>query len=174
MIILICGFTGSGKSTLLKKCRDDFGKLFDCIDLDEMVCAVQNISCDQLGEFIRRVGFERFRQLETETLLSVCGASSGDVLVALGGGTTWHGVIDRETVKVIWLDTPFDSCYQRISADRNRPVADLGREDLYKIYMERLVEYQKADYRICSLSIDSKQISEIFVNLSPDNRSQKG
>lgn len=59
--------------------------------------------------------------------------------------------------RLVFLDTPFDVCFERISGDTgSRPLVKLGRDRLYELYEERLPFYQLAE-----LKLDMAQIAEI-------------
>ena len=84
-------------------------------------------------------------------------------VVGLGGGT-WTIAVNRELIRsvdsvVVWLDTPFDVCWQRIEQDAQlRPMAP-SRAAAEKLFSERLVFYQMADLRIAFASESPLQIA---------------
>lgn len=79
-------------------------------------------------------------------------------IIALGGGTpTAHGFSNlRDQAKLVFLDIPFETCFNRIKNDSNRPLIALGEEGLRKLYQERLPIYRKAD-----LILSETEIKEI-------------
>ncbi|HWQ32943.1 MAG TPA: shikimate kinase [Blastocatellia bacterium] len=118
--IFLTGFMGSGKSTVGQALADLLGRPF--IDLDTRIEAITNRS---IPDIIASDGEERFRQLESETLREI--AKMSNSVIALGGGAITREenrrLILDEGISV-WLDAPFELCWQRIQQDENiRPLA---------------------------------------------------
>jgi shikimate kinase len=145
-LIAITGFMAAGKTTVGRALAKILGGKF--VDLDELISARQNRSINQL---IQSDGEDRFRQLETETLSEVL-AAADDVVLALGGGT-WAREVNRQLLsehnaRVVWLDAPFELCWQRIPiGDNGRPLAP-SREVAAKLYEARLPVYALAELRL--------------------------
>lgn len=145
---LFCGFMGSGKSTLLAKLLAE-NKHFNGYDLDHEICRELGIDISSLGKWIDQHSLSRFRQVESTILRKIL-SSSGNKLIALGGGTLEApGVMDeiRQNPfnKLIFLDVDFETCFMRIAGDFNRPLLALGKERLKKLHAERLQTYRLAD-----------------------------
>jgi len=109
-----------GKSTIGRVLSKKLHRPF--IDLDEWI--ETKIGCT-IAELIKREGEERFRQIETETLRR--SAQSELSVIAPGGGAITRAE-NRELMSqlgiTVWLDAPFDLCWQRIKQDRVvRPLA---------------------------------------------------
>ena len=110
-------------------------------------------SSRELGRIIEEKGLAWFREQEFKTLellLQNCGHQlKAPVLIALGGGafdSKAHSLCQKHAeVLTVFLNTPFELCYQRIEDDKNRPLAKLGKDKLFATYNERLALYQKAD-----------------------------
>jgi shikimate kinase len=149
MKILICGFMGSGKShwldTLKKKSSIS---AFQFLDLDHEIAKSLNIKPSLLGEWIKKYDWPAFRKLEQEMIASFLGEKKDGVL-SLGGGSLTENLIDRcksnNKIKIVFLNTPFDVCFERITGDDNRPLAALEKEELRSLYETRFVLYGKAD-----------------------------
>ncbi len=144
MNILICGFMGAGKSTFLRQINpQDAGYL--SYDLDVEVTKELGILPHELGDWLRLNSMADFRLLEIEILKRLIRERTNKV-IALGGGTPeamgFEEIFDR--VKMIYLDVPFEVCFERIKDDKNRPLVSLGRENLKRLYEERLPLYKKA------------------------------
>jgi shikimate kinase len=75
---------------------------------------------------INEAGEDQFRAIETNTLLELLQTRTAGV-IALGGGA-WiesanRDLIDSYGCLSVWLDTPFEVCWQRISAStEERPL----------------------------------------------------
>ena len=141
--IFLVGFMASGKTTVGAALAARLDRRF--VDLDELIVARAGCS---IAELIAREGEERFRQLETEVLRE---AANDSAVIAPGGGAiTRHE--NRELMTnagvMVWLDAPFDLCWQRIRQDEVvRPLA-ATEEAARERYEQRLPLYQQARLRI--------------------------
>jgi shikimate kinase len=148
--ILITGFMGAGKTTLIEGYRkNSLG--FSVYDLDNEIASSLGIAASSLGEWIEKNGMPSFRLKEKEILELLLSEKKSKV-IALGGGTPaepWFAEV-RGLASVVYLDTPFSVCFERIKNDSNRPMIRLGEEGLKNLYMQRLPAYKKADF-ICTL-----------------------
>ena len=143
MKIFLCGFSGAGKSTLLNRLKEEKSlKGFCFVDLDKFI-EQEHAKGLELGDFIRNYGLEHFRGLEQKALKEL--TKENNLIVALGGGalneatisfleSDWHG---------IFFDIDFETCWKRIQGDSNRPLVNLGKENLQSLYMERLKLYKR-------------------------------
>lgn len=158
MKILICGFTGAGKTTFLKKLQGNPLK-YQFFDLDEQIARELKIPENQIGDWITANGIKFFRDIELASLKSTLSHSS-DVVLALGGGALSDEALSfirqDSQAKLVFLDTEFLVCHQRISGDSNRLLSKISVEQLKIIYQERRVNYLKAD-----LILSEKQTKEI-------------
>jgi shikimate kinase len=130
MKIYISGFMGSGKSHMGRQAAQILGCPEQFTDLDELVEIREQMTIPQL--FNQR-GEEGFRLAEYRALTS----SAADI-IALGGGTLTFAPsaeFIRASGRVIFLDTGFDLCFQRIEGDQNRPnAADLDKQSLELLF----------------------------------------
>jgi shikimate kinase len=118
--VFLLGFMASGKSTIGPLLASRLGLEF--IDLDLLIEAKAGCS---IAELIEREGEERFREIETQTLRE--SVSRGAGVIAPGGGAITREE-NRELMSrlgiTVWLDAPFDLCWQRIRKDgATRPLA---------------------------------------------------
>lgn len=145
-LIVIVGFMGCGKTVVAQ----ELSRLLDraCVDLDGRIEDAEGRSP---AEIISEDGEEAFRQKETTALRELLRRDEPAV-VALGGGA-WTIAVNRELVRsvdsvVVWLDTPFDICWQRIEQDAHfRPMAT-SRAAAERLCSERLPFYRIADLHI--------------------------
>ena len=157
-LIFIVGFMGCGKTMV----AEDLSRVLErpWVDLDARIEDVEGRSPAQI---ISEDGEQAFREKETAVLRELLRGSQGTV-IALGGGA-WPMAVNRELIRsvdgvVIWLDTPFDVCWQRIEQDAQfRPMAP-SRATAEKLFSERLVFYQMADLRIGFASESPAQIAK--------------
>ncbi|HVF56525.1 MAG TPA: shikimate kinase [Pyrinomonadaceae bacterium] len=147
--ILITGFMAAGKTTVARSLARML--VCACVDLDDLVCRREG---RRPHELIDEDGEDAFRDAETRALRSALERSDARAVIALGGGT-WtlernRALVARHKCFTVWLDAPFDLCWQRIaSADSlpDRPLAR-DREQARKLYESRRALYQLADLRV--------------------------
>lgn len=140
MTIFLCGFMGCGKSTVGQILAKKSGCGF--CDTDELIVKNQGMT---IPEIFSQKGEPYFRTVEAETVKSLCGKNT---VVACGGGAMQNSDT-AEAVKnnggvIIYLNVPFDVCYDRIKNDSNRPiVVNNTKEQLEEIYNNRRDIYMK-------------------------------
>lgn len=148
---------GAGKTSLMKKISQSKESSLKGFDLDEVVASSMGIESSKLGDWINQNGLESFRKLELSALKKVI-AENSEFILALGGGTPsiaefWDVITGCQ---LVFLDVDFETCFERIANDSNRPLVSKGKAELLKLYQERVRLYQRAD-----LSLSLSQIKEI-------------
>ena len=131
--IYLCGFMGCGKTTVGLLLSKKTGKQY--IDLDDYIEEKEGM---KIPEIFEKKGENYFREQETNALKELESVNS---VVATGGGALLsdiNGEIAKNAGTVIFIDVPFDLCYNRIKGDKNRPIA-------YNSTREQLQE--RFDYR---------------------------
>ena len=139
MTIFLCGFMGCGKSTIGKLTAKKLGCGF--YDTDELIVESQKMS---IPDIFAEKGEPYFRQVEAETIRSMCGKSA---VIACGGGA----MLNPDSAKaaadagaVVFLDVPSETCYERICGDSNRPIAASStKEELLQRYNDRIDIYRR-------------------------------
>jgi shikimate kinase len=145
-LIVITGFMGSGKSTVARSLALRLDSRM--IDLDAEILKQEGRSAKQI---IEEDGEPAFRAIETRVLRDVLQNNATGV-IALGGGA-WTLPINRELItlagaKSVWLDAPFNLCWQRIVAsDDARPLAP-NEQEAFSRYTERRAAYATADLHV--------------------------
>ncbi len=144
--IVIIGFMGCGKTEIARRLA--VRQQLPMIDLDHEIATRTGRTAAQL---IVAKGEPAFREIETDTLREVFREGIFSV-VALGGGA-WIKEANRRLISEhgalsVWLDTPFDLCWQRIAASpEDRPLGRT-REQAEQIYLQRYPIYQLANVRV--------------------------
>jgi len=147
-LIAIAGFMGAGKSTVARALA--FRLDLQMIDLDGEILKQEERSAKQI---IEDQGEPAFREIETNVLRDILKNNAAGV-IALGGGA-WTLPRNRELVSSagglsIWLDAPFNLCWQRIvTSDDGRPLAP-NKEEALARYTERRAAYATADLHVAA------------------------
>jgi shikimate kinase len=164
--IVIVGFMACGKTTVAGGLARRLG--CEWIDLDSYITSRVHRSP---AEIIEQAGERQFREIETKALQEVLKDGNARV-IALGGGA-WTVETNREMVAengclTVWLDIPFETCWERItSSGTRRPLApDRATARL-------LFESRRSGYRLTDLHIEAGEdpidrlMSELGKPLSP-------
>ena len=143
MKIYLCGFMGCGKSRIGSELARKTGMKF--ADLDSYITEREGMT---IPEIFERFGEAHFRGLEARYIAEMPDNS----VTALGGGAIINdktAETARRTGRVIFLDVDFDTCYERIKNDSNRPLAyNSPREKVKELYDTRRPVYaERADIR---------------------------
>lgn len=133
MTVFLCGFMGCGKTTVGKIAAKKLGCTF--CDTDDMIVEDQKMS---IPDIFAQKGEPYFRKVEAEIVKSMCGKPA---VVACGGGAMLNpdtAAAAAESGAVIFLDVDFETCYERICDDKNRPIAaSSSKEELRKRFNAR-------------------------------------
>lgn len=154
--IVILGFMACGKTTVAKELARKLDAKF--IDLDSFITDREGRSPAQI---IPTDGEPSFRQTETAALNKVL-TQTGARIIALGGGTFTipenRTLIALHDCFTVWLDAPFDLCWQRITdgSVNARPLAP-NRDTAFKRYEARRADYSLAEHRIVISAADSQE-----------------
>lgn len=142
--VYLCGFMGCGKTTV-GRLLSSMLELPYC-DMDDHIEKTLGMSIPDIFE---EKGEEYFRRRETEAV-SVLGEAGG--VISCGGGAMLREVnaqAAKKFGKVVFIDTPFDVCWQRIADDKGRPIVMRNtKESLEVVYDERYPLY-KGNCDIC-------------------------
>lgn len=146
--VYLCGFMGCGKTTVGKLLAKHLGKHY--IDLDDYIEDKENM---KIPEMFEKYGESYFREKETQALQAL---ENTGAVIATGGGALLsdkNGEIAKKAGIVVFIDTPFKICYNRIKDDKHRPIAYNSTEQQLK---ERF-DYRRPLYiKNSNLSISGK------------------
>lgn len=162
--ILITGFMAAGKTTVAQA----LAQRLDCamLDLDQFIVAREGRSIQTI---IDEDGEARFREIEAHALHEALENKTARV-IALGGGT-WMSPRNRALIAshkgfTVWLDAPFELCWQRIirAQDEPRPLAR-DKEQAESLYKERRALYEIAGLRVrIREEADAQMVATEIVN----------
>ena len=160
MTVFLCGFMGCGKSTDGKLTAKKLGCGF--FDTDELIVERENMS---IPEIFAQKGEPYFRRVEAEVVKSVCGKTA---VIACGGGAMLNPESAKaaaESGAVVFLDVDFDTCYERICGDSNRPIAAASsKEELLQRFNARHEIYLKHSTIQIKSNGSPVEISDIIVS----------
>lgn len=138
----ICGFSGAGKSTLLKSLEKNVVSHLILIDLDEYITSQYLAKDDSIANFINVKGISEFRNLEFKAISLI--SEQDNILLSLGGGSLTNQTLSiLKDWKGFWLNTNFETCWERIRDDDQRPLTKLGKEKMRELFLERKELYSK-------------------------------
>ncbi|MBR1591482.1 MAG: shikimate kinase [Ruminococcus sp.] len=139
MTVFLCGFMGCGKSTVGRLAAKKLGCGF--FDTDELIVERENMT---IPEIFAQKGEPYFRAAEADVIKSVCGKTA---VIACGGGAMLNpesAHLAADAGAVVFIDVDFDTCYERICGDSNRPIAAASsREELLERFNLRREIYLK-------------------------------
>lgn len=137
--IYLCGFMGCGKTTVGKLLAQRLGCGF--YDMDGCIVEKEKMEIPQI---FAEKGEKYFREAETETIRELAEKSG---VIACGGGAMLkkeNSAIASAAGTVVYIDVPFETCYSRISGDKNRPIVMSNtKEELEIIYDGRAPLYRE-------------------------------
>ncbi|MBQ5333998.1 MAG: shikimate kinase [Oscillospiraceae bacterium] len=137
MTIYLCGFMGCGKTTAGRALADMMS--LEYTDMDAYIEKKAGMSIPQI---FAEKGEDSFRRMETEAVAEL-GKAGG--IIACGGGAMLKEINAKTAAEygtVVYIDVPYDACYDRISGDTNRPIVMANtKESLEEIYNDRVPLY---------------------------------
>ena len=131
MTIFLCGFMGCGKTTVGQILAKKLG--LPLIDTDAYIVQREGKS---IPDIFAQDGEPYFREKETAAIQALCQKKA---VISCGGGAMIkpeNAAYAREHGIVVLLDESFDTCYQRIKGDTNRPIVQLfdQRASIYRAH----------------------------------------
>jgi shikimate kinase len=147
---------GCGKTTLARA----LAIRLNCamIDLDSFITEREGQSP---AEIIQAKSESEFREIETRALRDVLEQNNARVIALGGGAWTIEGnreLVNQHDCLSVWLDAPFELCWQRITSGHEvRPLAS-DRETAQKLYDDRRATYELTSLRIGVSEADTPEI----------------
>lgn len=143
--IFLCGFMGAGKSTVGKALAEALG--WPLLDTDALIEEANG----PIPQIFAEKGEPYFRQLEAELAKTL--AAREEAVISTGGGFVLSAAV-QENLKdsaVVYLQVPFEACYQRIKNSDRPLVKANSKEQLYEIFQKRDNIYRS----VASLCVDN-------------------
>ena len=138
--VVLCGFMGCGKSTIGKQLARFTG--YTLIDMDTYIEQKAGMRIPQIFDTF---GEEHFRDLEFEAAKEL--ANIPNAIIATGGGVLTFArnvEVFSQNTTILFLDTPFSMCYNRIKNSSRPLVKQNTKQQLLKLYTRRRALYKKA------------------------------
>jgi len=158
--VYLIGFMGSGKSTIGQELAMKLK--YKWVDLDKYIEEHQKMTIKELFE---SCGEPCFRKLEMNCLKEL--EHKDNLVVSTGGGVimTPENVRLLKKQKTFYLKWDFDTLFERVSHDENRPLVK-NYKQLWTLYHSRTKLYEET----CCMVIEGKgksttQISEEIISL---------
>lgn len=166
MAVFLCGFMGCGKSTIASVLAKNMGCPY--CDTDDLIVKNEGMT---IPEIFEKKGESYFRNVEKELVKELSGYKG---VAACGGGLMLNSENYKNASKdgiVVFLNTPFEVCYERIAGDKNRPVAaSKTKEELKALFDERYEKYmQNSDFVIDCDSSPMETVKLILKTISIKN-----
>ncbi len=143
--LILAGMSGAGKSSVLRALGAHLPH-YRCVDLDDLAGA----GFPSIGALVNQLGWPAFRAREKAALESVL-RSPGPWVLALGGGALveGHELVSRAGATAVYLQCPFEICWQRIQHDpSHRPLVSAGRDELAQRFFERRPLFEALPHRV--------------------------
>lgn len=160
--IFLCGFMGCGKTTVGKKLAKNINVPF--IDMDDYIVKSENKT---IPEIFTQFGEPYFRHLEAAAITNL--STINGAVVATGGGALLNpdtSNLAKSSGYVIFINTSFERCYQRIKGDKNRPlVMKNSRAELLNLYKNRKLIYMSNSHKNVNGNVSAKIITELIQKL---------
>ncbi|PMP86877.1 MAG: shikimate kinase [Thermodesulfobium narugense] len=157
--IVLSGFMGTGKSTVGKALAQRLGWGF--VDTDEQI---ELLSGMKISKIFSEFGEDVFRRFETLIVFNVSKLSN--YVISVGGGTLVNPfnreILSKNALIITFMAQP-EVIYSRICSNRDRPLLDLGREDLILERIRDLLEKRMKYYFMSDFLLDTsfKEICEL-------------
>jgi shikimate kinase len=158
--VVLIGFMGAGKTTvgraLAKRLRCDFFDLDDVIEQREQ---------KSVAEIFSASGEPAFRSMESAALSALLQdhASSGDLVIALGGGAFVQkqnrAALEAAGAITVLLEAPLEELRRRCHGEgKVRPLA-LEQARFNELFAVRRADYELARFRVQTLNKPVKRIT---------------
>ena len=141
--IFLVGMPGSGKSALGRRVAAKLQMPY--LDTDAYLTETTGMDTAQLYQ---RFGEQAFRDGETRLLEDLITATPG--MISTGGGVClreYNRLLMKNHGIIVLIDRPIDDIMLDIRAEKRPLLAQKGREEIERIYAERMPLYRSvADY----------------------------
>lgn len=157
----LVGFMGSGKSSILNILK--LNTEIQTIDLDDIVLSESNDDLESIEQLFEKHGEEYFRDCEVKAFQKIY--QNPNTVVSLGGGSMISSPIKSAVLKsehAFYLKNEFENLWKNIK-DSKRPLLSNGKDNVMKIYLDRLHTYKHCKNTIDMSKHSLQEASEIII-----------
>lgn len=161
--IILIGFMGVGKTTIGRLVAN---KLYrDFIDIDQEIETRNNMS---IREMFNKLGEEKFREIEKNTIQQICTHTRLKV-ISLGGGAFLNEEVREiclSTSVVFFLDLSFESWKERLDLiTEDRPILrNKSLEEIKELFHNRQHIYTFNNSKISTDDLNPDESADYIVN----------
>jgi shikimate kinase len=138
--VFLIGMPGSGKTSLGKKVSGNLRVPF--IDMDKQIADAMGMT---IPEIFEKQGEETFRTIENNMLIHL--TREAPSIISTGGGVCLreeNRALMHNHGLIVLIDRPIDDIMLDIRAEKRPYLAQKGREEVERIYNERMPIYRSA------------------------------
>ena len=165
MNIVLIGYRGAGKSEVGKRLARRLN--MERVGMDAEIVRQAGMS---IPEIVEKLGWSRFRDLETEEARKLSGRDN--LVIDTGGGVIERSenvYILRRNARVVWLKASVPTIVGRIQGDTERPALTAGKsftEEVTEVLERRSPKYREAaHFEIQTDELNPEQVVDRILEL---------